>query len=231
MEQRGASIERACRVVSLHRSMWYYVSKKDDTELEVLLGELADQLPSRGLDEYYGRLRSRGYPYGRKRVLRVYRKLGLQLRRKRKKRVPSRLKAPLTLPIRKNIVWSMDFMHDVLENGRKFRVLNVIDDFNREALAVESAFSFTSIKVTDVMERLIEFNGKPSTIRVDNGSVFIANNFQHWCKEQQIEIKYIQPGKPMQNAYVERFNRHFREDILDAYTFERLDDVKELSEN
>ena len=122
-------------------------------------------------------------------------------------------------------------MHDVLENGRKFRVLNVIDDFNREALAVESAFSFTSIKVTDVMERLIEFNGKPSTIRVDNGSEFIANNFQHWCKEQQIEIKYIQPGKPMQNAYVERFNRHFREDILDAYTFERLDDVKELSEN
>jgi len=125
----------------------------------------------------------------------------------------------------------MDFMHDVLENGRKFRVLNVIDDFNREALAVESAFSFPSIKVTDVMERLIEFNGKPSTIRVDNGSEFIAHNFQHWCKEQQIEIKYIQPGKPMQNAYVERFNRHFREDILDAYIFERLDDVQELSEN
>ena len=122
-------------------------------------------------------------------------------------------------------------MHDVLENGRKFRVLNVIDDFNREALAVESAFSFTSIKVTDVMERLIEFNGKPSTIRVDNGSEFIAHNFQRWCKEQQIEIKYIQPGKPIQNAYVERFNRHYREDILDAYTFERLDDVKELSEN
>ena len=231
IEEKGASIGRACRVVHLHRSMWYYSSKKDDGELEVKLHELADQLPHRGIDEYYGRLRSQGYPWGRKRVLRVYRKLGLQLRRKRKRRLPSGLKAPLTLPIATNVVWSMDFMHDVLENGRKFRVLNVIDDYNREALAVESEYSFPSLKVIHVMERLIEFNGKPDVIRTDNGSEFIANSFKKWCLEKQIEIKYIQPGKPMQNAYVERFNRYFREDVLDAYIFEKLEDVRNIAEN
>ena len=127
--------------------MWYYVTKKDDSELEGKLQELAEQLPHRGIDEYYGRLRNQGYSWGRKRVLRVYRKLRLQLRRKRKRRLPSRIKAPLTLPIASNIIWSMDFMHDVLESGRKFRVLNVIDDYNREALAIESEYSFPSIKV------------------------------------------------------------------------------------
>ena len=206
--------------------MWYYTSKKDDSELEAKLQELAEQLPNRGIDEYYGRLKGQGYPWGRKRVLRVYRKLKLQLRRKHKRRLPSGKKAPLTLPIATNIIWSMDFMHDVLESGRKFRVLNVIDDYNREALAVESEYSFPSLKVIDVMERLIEFNGKPDTIRVDNGSEFIAKVFKQWCSRNQIEIRYIQPGKPMQNAYVERFNRTFREDVLDAYIFEDINQVR-----
>jgi len=211
--------------------MWYYTTKKDDSELESKLIELADQLPHRGIDEYFGRLRAQGYSWGRKRVLRVYRKLGLQLRRKRKRRLPSRIKAPLTLPIKSNITWSMDFMHDVLDNGRKFRVLNVIDDYNREALAVESEHSFPAIKVIDVMERLIEFKGKPDNIRVDNGSEFIARVFKQWCASKQITIQYIQPGKPMQNAYVERFNRHFREDVLDAYIFDHIRDVKQHAEN
>lgn len=211
--------------------MWYYTSKKDDSAIEEKLQELADQLPHRGIDEYYGRLKNQGYSWGRKRVLRVYRNLGLQLRRKRKRRLPSGLKAPLTLPIESNIVWSMDFMHDVLENGRKFRVLNVIDDYNREALAVESEYSFPSVKVIHVMERLIEFNGKPDVIRTDNGSEFIADVFKCWCKDNGIENKYIQPGKPMQNAYVERFNRHYREDVLDAYIFESIQDVRQISED
>lgn len=211
--------------------MWYYTSKKDDSELEAKLQELAEQLPNRGIDEYYGRLKGQGYSWGRKRVLRVYRKLRLQMRRKRKRRLPSGKKAPLTLPIATNIIWSMDFMHDVLESGRKFRVLNVIDDYNREALAVESEYSFPSVKVIDVMERLIEFNGKPDTIRVDNGSEFIAKVFKQWCSRNQVEIQYIQPGKPMQNAYVERFNRTFREDVLDAYIFEDIKQVRKQAED
>jgi putative transposase len=211
--------------------MWYYCSKKDDRDLEKELHLLADQLPHRGFDTYYGRLRARGFPWGRKRVLRVYRKLKLQHRRKRKRRVPARPKAPLTLPIKSNVIWSMDFMHDVLENGRKFRVLNVIDDYNREALAIECEHSFPSLRVIDILDRLIEFRGKPDTIRVDNGSEFIAKVFQIWCFNHRIAIKYIQPGKPMQNAYVERFNRTFREDVLDAYIFESIQQVRILAEN
>jgi putative transposase len=137
---------------------------------------------------------------------------------------------PLTLPTPKNINWSMDFMHDVLESGRKFRVLNVIDDFNREALAVEAEYSFPAQRVISVMERLIEFNGKPSSLRVDNGSEFIAHDFKNWCEDHGINIQYIQPGKPMQNAYIERFNRHFREDILDAYLFAGITEVRQLAE-
>ena len=223
-------VERACRVVNLPRSMWYYHSIKDDSELEAKLQELADQLPHRGIDVYYGRLKAQGYTWGRRRVLRVYRKLGLQHRRKRKRRPPSRIKMPLTLPISRNIIWSMDFMHDVLESGRKFRVLNVIDDFNREALAVEAEYSFPAQRVISVMERLIEFNGKPSSLRVDNGSEFIAHDFKNWCEDHGINIQYIQPGKPMQNAYIERFNRHFREDILDAYLFAGITEVRQLAE-
>ena len=206
--------------------MWYYVSRKDDSELEARLHELADGLPHRGIDEYFGRLKAQGFSWGRNRVLRVYRKLGMQLRRKRKRRVPSRYKAPLTLPIASNITWSMDFMHDVLESGRKFRVLNVIDDYNREALATESGHSFPAVKVVEVMERLVEFKGKPDRIRVDNGSEFVAKEFRKWCDRMHIDVQYIQPGKPMQNAYVERFNRYFREDVLDAFIFSHIRDVQ-----
>lgn len=230
IEEKDASTTRACRVVNLPRSMWYYTSVKDDTELEAKLQELAEQLPHRGIDSYYGRLKAQGYPWGRKRVLRVYRKLNLQHRRKRKRRIPKGEMAPLTLPISQNIIWSMDFMHDVLDSGRKFRVLNVIDDFNREALAVEAEFSYPSVRVINVLDRLVEFNGKPSVIRVDNGTEFTSDVFKQWCKTNHIKIQYTQPGKPMQNAYIERFNRTFREDILDAYLFEDIQQVRELSE-
>lgn len=123
VEERNASTTRACRVVNLPRAMWYYKSVKDDSELEAKLQELADQLPYRVIDTYYGRLKAQGYPWRRKGVLRVCRKLNMQHRRKRKRRLPKGEKAPLTLPISHNIIWSMDFMHDVLDNGRKFRVV------------------------------------------------------------------------------------------------------------
>ena len=125
----------------------------------------------------------------------------------------------------------MDFMHDVLDNGRKFRVLNVIDDFNREAVIIEPQHSFSSDRVIDLLDYIISIRGKPTSIRVDNGSEFIANNFKSWSCDNQIEILYIQPGKPTQNAYIERFNRLYREDILDAYIFDHINQVRELSES
>lgn len=210
--------------------MWYYQSKKDDSEVVDKLSELADQLSTRGFDEYYGRIRRQGYKWNRKRVLRIYRLMKLGLRRKHKKRLPARIKEPLESPDQYLHTWSMDFMSDALADKRKVRVFNVIDDYNREALAIEVGLSFPSDRVIRTLNHLEEEIGLPKAIRVDNGPEFTSIKFQNWCNDKGIEIKYIQPGSPSQNAYIERFNRYFREDILDAYWFDDLDQLRVLAE-
>lgn len=209
--------------------MWYYKSKRDDGEVIAKLDELAERFPTRGQDQYYKQIRAEGLIWNHKRVRRVYRLMGLNLRRKRKKRrLPSRVKSPLEVPERLNRTWSMDFMSDTLENGRRFRILNVIDDHNRGALVVEPGFSLPAERVIEHLGRAIELNGRPKTIRVDNGPEFLSAVFQDFCEERRIEIKYIQPGKPMQNGYIERFNRTFREDVLDAWLFSGIREAQEL---
>lgn len=154
----------------------------------------------------------------------------LNVRRKRKRRIPQRVKEPLTLPIGPNIVWSMDFMHDSLSYGKSFRVLNIIDDFNREALWNVADVSIGSQRLVRELDRLVAFRGRPSIIRVDNGPEFTSANFQLWCRANDIQIKYIQPGKPVQNSLIERFNRSYRQEVLNAYLFESLSQVKVLTE-
>ena len=122
-------------------------------------------------------------------------------------------------------------MHDVLTNGRKVRVLNIIDDYNREALAVEADYSHSGHSVVETLERVISCKGKPIEIRSDNGPEFLSNKLVEFCNKENIHIKYIQPGKPTQNAFIERFNKTYREDVLDAYLFESLYQLRELSEN
>ena len=223
------SIKRACKVIGLHRSMWYYQSKKDDQVVIDKLSQLAEQLPTRGFDEYYGRIRQEGLQWNRKRVLRVYRKMRLGLRRKYKKRLPTRVREPLTEPVAPNQTWSMDFMSDALSDGRKIRVLNIMDDFNRQMLAIEVGLSIPAERVVRVLRQLEDERGLPNQIRVDNGPEFLANAFQQYCLGKT-RIHYIQPGKPTQNAYIERLNRHFREDVLDAYLFENLEQVSIMAE-
>ena len=210
--------------------MWYYQSKKDDTEVINKLNELAESHPTRGFDEYYGRIRQQGFKWNRKRVLRIYRLMKLGLRRKRKKRLPERTKQPLVVPQQLNKTWSMDFMSDALGDGRRVRMFNVIDDHNREALAIEAGVSFPAQRVVRILSQLEEEIGLPEVIRVDNGPEFIAHHFQNWCKSKSITIQYTQPGRPMQNGFIERFNRFFREDILDAYWFEDLQQLQILAD-
>ena len=114
-------------------------------------------------------------------------------------------------------MWSVDFMSHALVNQRKFRTLNVIDDFNRDAIVIEVAHSMLAVRVTALMEQIIDEHGKPKCIRVDNGPQFVSKEFNSWCKCNSIKNQYTQPGRPMQNRYLERFNRTFRESILDAY--------------
>jgi len=224
-------ILRACKVVGLSRSMWYYQSKKDDIEVIEKLTELAESYPTRGFDEYYHKIRREGLKWNRKRVLRVYREMKLSLRRKHKKRLVKRVKQPLETPEELNVCWSMDFMSDALTDGRKLRVFNIIDDCNREALAIEAGLSYPARAVVETLERLKEEVGTPKFVRCDNGPEFISKTFMNWCKKNFIEIKYTQPGKPMQNGYIERFNRFFREDILDAYYFNDIHQLQKISDN
>jgi putative transposase len=209
--------------------MYYYKPVKDDSETISKLQQLSESYPTEGQDLYYSRIRQQGLPWNYKRVRRVYLLLGLNRRRKVRRRVPARVNVPLAVPERAGQMWSMDFMSDVLLNKRKFRTLNIIDDFNREAIVVEAAYSMPASRVTQILERTIAEQGKPNGIRVDNGPEFISQEFKQWCRGKESTIQYIQPGKPMQNGYIERFNRTFRENILDAYLFEDINQVQSLA--
>jgi len=175
------------------------------------------------------RLRALNYTWNHKRVYRVYTEMGLNLRRKHKKRLPQRIKEPLLQPLRPNITWSMDFVHDGLLNGIKFRSFNIIDDFNREALNITLDTSITSKRVIRQLEQLIAWRGRPERLRVDNGPEFIAEAMETWAKSKGIDLKFIQKGKPHQNGYVERFNRSYREEVLDVFSFNRLKEAQLLS--
>lgn len=230
INEKGTSTQRACRVIHLPRSMWYYQTKKDDQEVIDVLNEMAEKCPNRGFDNYFGRMRELGYPWNRKRVLRVYRMMKLSLRRKRKRPLPEREREPLVIPGRCNDTWSMDFVSDTLISGRRYRVFNVIDDFSREALATDPRHSYPAEQVVKTLDELIYYRGKPLAFRLDNGPEFTSKVFVDYCQLMGIEIKYIQPGKPVQNALVERFNRLFREDVLDAYLFKNLQEVLEKTQ-
>lgn len=183
-----------------------------------------------GFWKCYGALRLAGQSWNHKRVHRVYCKLRLNLPRRTKRRVPKRIKQPLLAPETLNQTWAIDFMHDRLYDGRCFRTFNVIDESNREGLGIEISPSLPSTRVIAMLEQLIMQHGKPARIRCDNGPEFTSLALTHWCTEQGIELQYIQPAKPAQNAFMERFNRTYRTEVLDAYVFESLADVRELTE-
>lgn len=210
-----------------------YYKRKVDSQDDLIREELrllAEQEHTWGFWMMRYRLKNLGFWWNHKRIYRIYTSMKLNLRNKRKKRLPARVKEPLLRPIYPNVTWSMDFMQDTLENGKKVRSLNVMDDFNREILQVSIDTSLPSAKVISRLEELLEWWGKPEKIRVDNGPEFIAEKLKNWCRFHQIELHFIQPGKPTQNSLIERFNRTFRTDFLDVYLFENLAQMRNCAE-
>jgi putative transposase len=230
-QRYDVSVSRACRLIGLSRRVYtYQCQPKDDSPIKTILLALAQRHIRWGFDKMLKRIRQLGYRWNHKRIHRVYCELKLNLRKKPKKRLPSRAPMALAQPGQVNDTWSLDFMSDALEGGRRFRTLNIIDDCNREALHIDVSFSIPASRVIRVLEHLMSTRGKPTSLRMDNGPEFVALHFQRWAKQRGIELKYIQPGKPSQNAYIERFNRTYREDILDAYLFRSLDEVMRITD-
>ena len=164
----------------------------------------------------------KGFGWNHKRIYRIYRELELNFRIKPRKRLMRERPEPLAVPEQPNEVWSMDFMADQLADGRLFRTLNVIDDFNREGLGIDIDFSLPAERIARSLNRIIEWCGKPETIRVDNGPEYISGNLLAWAERRNITITHIQPGRPQQNAYIERYNRTIRHEWLGRFTFDTI---------
>ncbi len=154
----------------------------------------------------------------------------LNIRRRAKKRLPARVKQQLFQPSTINQVWSIDFMSDSLWDGRKVRLLNVIDDFNREVLAIETDTSLPTLRVIRCLQEIVQRRELPKMIRVDNGPEFISSKLDMWCKDNKIQLVFIQPGEPTQNAFIERLNGTFRRDVLNAYVFKSIQEIRNVTE-
>ena len=231
IEEHKLSERQACQMLNLSRSVKRYQSKKpDDSELRQVLQELATSKRRWGVRKMTDYLKNQGYDWNHKRIRRVYCEIGLNLRVKPKKRLPARERQPLVQPESANQSLSLDFMSDSLSSGRAFRTLNILDDFNREALWIEIDTSLPAERVIRVLEMLIAWRGCPKQIRMDNGPELLSKLLESWAEEHNIKLVHIQPGKPAQNAYIERFNRTYREDVLDAFLFDSLNEVREITE-
>jgi len=215
----------------LSRSVYHYKPDlaKDEPVIEALVS-LADRYPRYGFGKLFLLMRRQGHPWNHKRVYRVYCSLKLNFRRKGKKRLPSRNPQPLAVPTDANKCWSIDFMSDVLTSGQRFRTFNVVDDFNREALAIEVDTNLPAARVIRVLERTAAWRGYPEKMRMDNGPELVSVALADWAEEKGVELEFIQPGKPMQNSYIERFNRTYREEVLNYYIFSRLSEVREITD-
>jgi len=232
VEVHARPLRRSCEIVDLSRSAWYAPPLDwtvRDAELIAALAKLVEQKPSRGFGKCCQLLEKTHPHWNPKRIYRVYCAMKLNLRRAAKRRLPKRERVPLYVPEHPDTVWSADFMLDALACGRAFRTFNITDDFNREIIHIEVDTSITSLRLVRIFERIRQERPLPQVLRTDNGPEFLGEAFVEWAKQAGMAIQYIQPGKPNQNAYIERFNRTYREEVLDQYLFARLEDVREAT--
>jgi len=229
MADRDVSISLVCRTFLISETCYRYKPKlsNDNEKIADLLLGLTQNQRNWGFGLCFLYLRNvKGYPWNHKRVYRIYRELELNLRIKPHKRLKRDVPEPLKVPKSINECWSMDFMHDQLSDGRSCRLFNVIDDFNREGLTIDVDISLPAERVIRSLEQIIEWRGKPKRLRCDNGPEYISHKLATWAESKNIELSFIQPGNPQQNAYIERFNRTVRYDWLSLYIYRDIEELQ-----
>jgi putative transposase len=232
MAVKGFSERRACRLVNADRKMVRYKScRPADAELRARLRELANERKRFGYRRLFILLRQEGEPSGINRVHRIYREEGLTVRKRRARRRAIGPRAPIIVEAKANARWSVDFVHDQLANGRRFRVLNIVDDVTRECLAAIPDTSISGRRVARELTALIERRGKPGLIVSDNGTEFTSNAMFAWTRDHKITWHFITPGKPMQNGFCESFNGRMRDEHLNESLYLSLDDAREKIAN
>lgn len=229
VSHRSASIRLACATFQISQGCYRYeaILRPENDEIAEWLLSLTACHRRWGFGLCFLYLRNvKGFSWNHKRVYRIYCELELNLRIKPRKRLKREKPAGLSVPDRPNEVWSMDFMSDQLRSGRAFRTFNVLDDFNREGLGIDVDLSLPSERVKRALDQIIEWRGKPRMIRCDNGPEYISGVLQNWAKQRGIALHYIQPGKPQQNAYVERYNRTVRHEWLEMNEFNTIEEAQ-----
>lgn len=231
-QAQGLSERRACRLVGIARTSCRYEPQRQGQQenLKARLRALAGERRRFGYRRLTVLLRREGWRVNHKRVYRLYGQEGLQVRRRKRKRIGAVERQALAIPTRQNERWSMDFVADALTDGRRFRSLNIVDDFNRECLVAQVDTSITGARVVRVLEQLGERRGLPQVLMTDNGPEFAGQALDVWAYEQGVKLHFIEPGKPVQNALIESFNGKMRDECLNEHWFGTLGEARQTIE-
>lgn len=226
------SERQALRLVGMSASTLRYQPRDDGNgRLRERLTELAGQHRRHGYRMLHSRLRIDGWAINVKRTYRLYREEGLMVRKRRRKKLPVPERQPLVRPMQPDEVWSMDFVFDELANGRRVKTLTVVDDCSKEAVQIALDTSIPALYVTRVLDQVKAERGLPKVIRTDNGPEFAGRTMQTWAARNGVELRFIQPGKPVQNAYIESFNSRFRDECLSQHWFASLSHMRSVIDN
>lgn len=229
-EDTSISQRKACALVGISRSTLCYRSEKRDADeaLQDRLQELAAERKRFGYRRLHALLRREGIEVNHKRVYRLYSEANLAVRRRKKRRRLAVEREPLFLPEKVNQVWSMDFVMDAMANGRRLKMLTIVDDLSKEAVDIHVAHSITGDQVVEILDQICQFRGYPDAIRTDQGPEFTGKALDQWAYQNAITLKLIQPGKPTQNAYIESFNGKLRDECLNEHWFIDLQEARRI---
>ena len=222
------SIRRACRALPVDRSTYHYRARRpEQAGLGKRIKEIAETRVRYGYRRIHVLLRREGWEVNTKRVCRLYREMGLQLRNKTpKRRVKAKLRSDRMTATAANDIWAMDFVHDQLFDGKKIRVLTIVDTLSRASPAIDARLSYCGRDVVETLERGAAEFGYPKTIRVDNGPEFVSKELDLWAYMKGVTLDFSRPGKPTDNAFIESFNGKFRAECLNANWFLTLDEAR-----